>query len=252
MNYLNVKELQIVNMEFEKRAKEHNCLINFDKAPLKVSKDRLRDSLNCNQNLVENFKRQARYLIENIKKEYIFVLTDSGLVVLAHTKASCLMQKIVAPGISFSEKSIGLSAVSLAKIFKKPVCFNHKKFHSLFKKSWHSLAFPLETNNKIVGYLGAFTEKQKIKDEMILLIGFWAKYISGYHRGKRISKEIKISQKKKAILKLMAKGYTAGSIAMELGISQACVKYHKKKIFKILGATCSAEAIYKACKYKLI
>ena len=51
-----------------------------------------------------------------------------------------------------------------------------------------------------------------------------------------MSKE-KLTAKQKAVLQLMSKGFTGQAIAYEPGLTIDTVKYHKRQIFKKLGAS---------------
>ena len=61
-----------------------------------------------------------------------------------------------------------------------------------------------------------------------------------------------LSEREFAIMKFMAKGYTAKEISSLLDISPHTIKSHRQKILKKFRAKNCTEAIYKATKMNLI
>ena len=61
-----------------------------------------------------------------------------------------------------------------------------------------------------------------------------------------------ISEQQKQILKLTAKGLINEAIAYELNVSENTIKYHKKRIFKILNVSSMAEALSFAYENSII
>ncbi|MFW6029833.1 MAG: LuxR C-terminal-related transcriptional regulator [Halanaerobiales bacterium] len=252
MKYLKSKSLQKTIRKSWEESKKQNIMPDIDKPLIKVRKGKLKHSLKKNQKLIDVFKSSVQNLLKTIKNEYLFVLTDPGLMVLAYTKSDSTILETLELGMSFSEKSVGTNAISLAKNINKAVYIKPEDHYLFFLKEWYCFALPLQVDEKIIGYLDISTVNKELKSEIIQIVDFLVKDIIKDYRRRCLKDDIKLSKKQRQVLNYIVKGYTEQATAIEMGISRNGVKYHKKKLYKKLEANCLAEAVIKASEYNLL
>ncbi|MEJ6950297.1 helix-turn-helix transcriptional regulator [Natronospora cellulosivora (SeqCode)] len=252
MEYLKSECLQNSIRKSWKVSKRHNSMPNLDKSFIKVREDRLEYILKSNQKLIDVFKSSVQSLVKTIKHEYVFILTDPELMVLAYTKSDSSMLGTLDLGMSFCEKSLGTNAISLAKSINKAVYIKPEDHYSVLLKEWYCFALPLRVDKKIIGYLDVSTVNKELKAEMIQVIDFLTKDIVTGYRRCCVKADIKVSQKQREVLKYLVKDMTDYEIASELACSVSNIKQHKRNLRRIFRVQSEKGIISKSIKLGIV
>jgi len=225
---------------------------------IELSCKELESTLNENRLLISNFKNSIKNLKSNLTEERIyFFLTDRhGFLLVAESNEQIEKNPItsgIRSGMSFTEKSCGTNAISMAIHLQNPIYIAPEDHYCEIFKRWYCYAVPLFIEDRIVGYLDLSTINYKMKKELIaigellpykLTQDYKNQMKSNTERNKSAS--LNLTKRQATILNLIAKGYTGQEIAAKLYISINTVNYHKKIIFNKLEIRSSKEAISKA------
>lgn len=166
-------------------------------------------------------------------------------------------EDIIKQGMNLSEDSSGTNAVALSIKLKKPIYTNSDQNYCKFLKKYNFYCTPLWIYKEIIGYLAIITT-ERMSTELIAITDLMAyKVANEYKLGLKDnltpgSNNVSLSDKQRNILRLIARGMTDKAISVETGLCFATIQYHKRNIFKKLGACSSTEATIKALKLNLI
>lgn len=205
-------------------------------------------------NLISLFKDSIEPIENIIENDYLFLLTNKAGILIAQqgiiNRRNDNVFSSFRIGMSLSEKSSGTNAISLAMKLDKPISLLSHQHFSKFLRTFNCYSLPLAINNETFSYLMVSCIKNIIKPEIIAITQLIKEGIIQNYSFE--NNNLILNKKQKLILKLLAQGMTTNAIAFDLKISDNTVKYHKKRIFKILNAQNSGEAIAKAIRYQII
>jgi len=160
--------------------------------------------------------------------------------------------------MSFSEKTIGTNAISLAMKLGQVVYTLPQHHYSELLKDLFIYCVPLYVNDDVIGYLVLCRLNDKIEIELKMLADLTAYKLINELKQKKLNSSLlgdrnhNMTKKELEILKHMASGLPEKVIASKLNISINTVKYHKKLIFKKLEVECTAQAVIKCMKLNIM
>ncbi len=191
-------------------------------------------------------------------KHPIFLVNTEGILLKVFNEKLMKKSIPIAEGTVFTEESSGTNAIAMSMILKKSVYTLPNYHYCEFLRNLHLYSIPLFVNKEAVGYLAMVISAHQVTNEMITISELLGYKIANEFRTRsnlasvHVDSSFKLSQKQLAVLRLLAKGATDKSIAIDMQISFTTVRYHKKNIFKKLNVSCSLEAVIKALKLNLI
>ncbi len=228
-----------------------------------INKEALQAALEENSVLVSIFSNLGSDFEElSLKNNLVLMLVNSCGLILK--KKCCrnlvrrLEKNVIKEGMSFSEKMIGTNAVSLSMKLRQAVYTIPQHHYSELLKEMFLYAIPLNYNGEDLGFLVLCRLYQDIEINLKILGDLAAyKLVNEFKSEKQKSllsdsKNYILTKKQLEILKMMAKGLPDKIIAFNQGISINTVKYHKKFIFRKLDVECTAQALIKCIKLKLL
>lgn len=158
----------------------------------------------------------------------------------------------------FTEESSGTNAIAMSMYLGNAVYTFPDHHYCEFLRKTHLYSIPLSISSKTIGYLAAATAEKNMRKELIAVTELLNYQIANEFKTHSIHAvpgtvdRLKLSTKQMVVLKLIMAGMTDRAIAVETGLSFVTVRYHKKNIFKKLGASCTVDAVVKALKLNLI
>lgn len=184
---------------------------------------------------------------------FLFLLTDRDGTLLAmdssHDLRSMIASSPIRVGTSFKEEYCGTNAISIAMSLGRAVYMEPEQHYCGFLKNWHCFSTPLAAGSEVIGYLDISTIKSTMKKEWIAIATIFPEHFIHHYQLCRESdaaaKSQELTERQLIILKLIARGHTEKSIAVELQITESTVKHHKKAIFEKWGVHSSSEAVLK-------
>lgn len=211
------------------------------------------------ESLITVFKKCFREVRDIIPNGYIVFLTDEEGYLLFYDTTFLLPDPnkllTLKHGVSLTEKSCGSNAVSLALQLRESIYFEPKDHYCDIFSEWYCFAIPLIIDEGVKGCLAFSSVGQRISNEMIAIVKLLARNIMIELRHNSGDSQIPIravlTEQQLHILKLFAQGMTSMAVALEMKLSENTIKYHKKKIYKVLGVRSIAEAVGKAVKMGL-
>lgn len=221
---------------------------------LQLTQEELSKKLKANNNLIvkfNNFMDKHLVTLKKVESNYNVLLFDKEGYVLntihSQDKIDKKYRNFITPGVLYSEDSIGTNAISLIKLFRRPI-FMLPQFHYCNKlKKWHEYCVPLHTNEVIQGYILVVScyPILKVMEGFVDLIKFNLCERSISETEDNYSTK-RLTGKQYIVLKMIAEGLSDEHISRELKISLSTVKYHSQNIYKILRVTGRVEAVTKA------
>lgn len=191
-----------------------------------------------------------------------FILTDVNkhtLKIEGNKKLVKQAQKsLITLGLNFEETNCGTNAINLSMMLNRIFYTLPEQHFCEFLQDWYIFSIPIIINTKIEGSLSLISKENCINQEYASIIKLMAYKISNEivkRKNEHISilgSNISITKRQLEILKLLAKGNTDMSIALELGIKIGTVRFHKTNIFKAFNAESSIQVIVKALKLGII
>lgn len=186
-----------------------------------------------------------------------FLLTNGQGVLIKKIPDVSFLCKLK-EGISLAENCSGTNAVALALRFNESVKTLPEQHYCAFLSANHLYALPLFVKTGRV-YLALITSQRKIVRELLALTKLMAQnmkqelsFIGLQQTDTAETAPILLSEKQRAVLLCMARGMTDKAVSRELGICIDTVKYHKRNLFRILGADCGVRAVVLALQKRLI
>lgn len=156
-------------------------------------------------------------------------------------------------GISFSNKSIGVNAVSLSSKYDQPIYLDTNQHFCLLLRHFYSCAIPIKISGSVVAYLNILTpDLEASKKFKYLLDLLSAAMMNKLHLFQCRKYKNMLSSIQLQILTLLANGNTEVEIAESLNYSIQSIKYHKHEIYKKFDVKNTANAISKLYRYKNI
>jgi len=218
--------------------------------------DSILDSiLGTNKICISIFERSLRVIKESMTN-VIFLLTDENGVLL---KKVGLSEVWLRPGLSFAEKDCGVNAISMCLCLNEPVYMLPDYHYCQLFRNWNCYATPiLRSKKNCVAVVSINKSLPKTAIAIVDLLKYKIENELSDYSHKEDGNiddymiKNKISNRQKVILRYMAQARTDTNIAIELGLSQNTIKYHKKELFKKLGVGTSIEAVVKALKLNII
>ncbi|MFI5360024.1 MAG: LuxR C-terminal-related transcriptional regulator [Halanaerobiales bacterium] len=233
---------------------------NLDKVVI-IDKKQLDLLIDRYEFLIGLFRNIVRDVIELLEKELLFFLVDKDGFLLDYIDNIKETETGIplCSGMSFREEDMGTNAISLAMHLGKGVAFSPVDHYCSIFHNWYCYAAPIIHNKEIIAYLDVSTIDEKMEKELIviadLIINLINKELTHYE-GINLSEKkpeiSKLSDKQIEVLRLLSSGMTEEMIGQKLGISINTVKYHKKKIYAVLGTNNLPSTIVKAIKVGLI
>jgi|LGVE01.1.fsa_nt_gb transcriptional regulator of acetoin/glycerol metabolism len=220
-----------------------------------LNKSDLEKQLKYDDELISIFT-ECTYELSNINcyNDYLFTLANKDLFLIAIANYSAnkkeLKEKNLNVGISCSNKSIGVNAVSLSAQKDQPVYLNRNQHFCIFMRSFYSCAIPLKISGSSVAYLNILTTNQDASIKFRYLIDILSctmmnkLHLSQCRKYKNMLSTIQLE-----ILTMLANGNTEYEIAETLNYSTQSVKYHKHEIYKKFNVKNTADAITKLYRY---
>lgn len=205
--------------------------------------------------VIQAFVQSVTKVNEFVEGRYVYQLYDpEGALLVGFSNKlvpKSITQICLQPGMSMSEESIGTNSLSLAMELKKPVYLAHEQHYTYMLHQWSAYTYPLIYKN-LLGYLVFSAYLQPLNNELIVIANLMSDQIIQIVQSRQFKESLGLSNQQQQILQLLSGGLTETAISLELNLSVNTVKYHKKRIFHMLDAGSTAEAVCKAVKYKLI
>ncbi|AIS53387.1 transcriptional regulator, LuxR family [Thermoanaerobacter kivui] len=204
--------------------------------------------------LIKAFRKSIKDLKDiNDFRNFIFLLTDKEGVILELNLPHVDIDFYLKKGMVLKKEIAGTNAVSLA-IREKNIAVVRKEQHYIEDlKRLNCTAGPIfDKEGNLIGIVDISSENE-FNDNLVAVVFLIARYIERNYQEfemERIKK--KFDEIDTKILKLTAEGKTDKEIAKTINMSLSNIKYHKRKIFKLLGTKNVKDCIYKATKLDLI
>ena len=222
----------------------------------KAEKDASDDIPNRNDKLVSLFKETTEQIgIFFSDCQFAFFLLDTNFILLqivSDADTILTLNKLdIDEGIQFRECIAGTNAFFMSKKWNRQVLLGTGN-PGMEEPVYYSYFVPIEKNNLSLGYIFAIISEKEALERVLKFMDFAVLHIICRFCKCKAAGEKVINRKQEKILAYLAKGLTDKAIAMEMNINYATYKYHKKNLFKILDASCGAEAVIKGLKLGLI
>ncbi|PRX16660.1 regulatory LuxR family protein [Orenia metallireducens] len=216
----------------------------------------LEAKLQKNNMLISIFKESIREIKDFIGENYCFILTDFEGILLEVSGNRRIIERLkkikIEKGSSFAEESIGSNAISMAMNLKEEMYLAGEDHYCDFMKQWNCFALPLQKEDGIIGYLDVSTVKSNFEKELIAIALLLRDQIiyncDKYENAQELDRETGLSRKQKKMLTYLAQGLTEREIAEKMTCCESTIKYHKKKIWDLLGVSSTVESVVKAIK----
>lgn len=211
--------------------------------------------------LINLFRNIVKDAVKHLEKGLLFFLLDKGGYLLDYIGNITEEEPDfpISVGMSFREEDIGTNAVSMAIRMGKGVSLTPDDHYCYIFHNWYCYAAPIILNGEVIAYLDISTIDEKMEKELIVitnliisLINKELNYCKDFNTSGINTKISKLSDKQIEVLRLLSSGMTEERVGEELRISVNTVKYHKKKIYAVLGTNNLPSAIVKAIEVGLI
>lgn len=267
----NTDNKQLINYNNEVLLSWNRC-IDYEMSPNKIlpkilcSEDRIKEKIIYYQLIAYFFDLYARKIKDMIIGEYVLLLYDKECTLLKFFESSSKIKNYfkkngVKTGVSFEEESVGTTAISVCKKTQKPAFLFPEQHFAKFMKNFYTYAYPVCFDQDVSCFLGVVSEENLLARGLMAIVELLAhnitneclrlKYNDGLNEYSGMN-TINMNEKQLEVLKMSCKGYKEERIAKTLGVTLNTVKYHKKRIFKLLDVQSTNEAIFKALKMKII
>ena len=221
-------------------------------SPLRaLGREELRRKIEENFPAVSVFTNTVKEIVDYLEGS-VFLLCDQEGILLSGVATGRNRQWKMEAGVSFAEESCGTNAVGMAMILNSSVHLRPSHHYCNFLKKYYSYAVPLDINHIVRGYLGVFNAGQPVKKELLAIVDLLVDRIARECNDYYAKEEVSLNEQQLQALNLYARGRTTNAVALELGISVNTVKYHKKRIFQVMGARSISEAVAKAFSMKIL
>lgn len=199
---------------------------------------------------------ECNYELANLNcySNCLLFLVNQDLYLLAtanySTNKKILETKHLKPGISFSNKSMGVNAVSLTAQRDQPIYLDTNQHFCIFMRSFYSCAIPLKISGSSIAYLNILTTDRDSSIKFRYLIDILScAMMNKLHLCQCRKYKTMLSTIQLKILTMLANGNTESEIAESLNYSIQSVKYHKHEIYKKFNVKNTADAITKLYRY---
>lgn len=171
-----MEKLQIYNeiLYSYRKCGEMGLISSISCPAITLEGENLQTRLNQNTMLINIFNNCLDNILMNMKKEYIFLLTDDDCYLLdirCNKETYSLINKSgFTIGISFKEESVGTNAISMATKLKRAVYLKPEHHYCDILKRWYCIAVPLIIDERIIGCLDVSTIEYGMVNEMTVVL----------------------------------------------------------------------------------
>lgn len=237
------------------RCIENSVKVDISKPQIVISNFELKKILKEEEELISVFEITANEILSIANHyNYVFLLFNKEKILISKITARKnndeLKEHGIEPGVSFSEKSIGVNSVAVSEQKDRAVLINEKEHFCRFMRKISCCAVPLKISGSVIGFLCVNTNQESEKDKLKIILDILSNaLINKLHLLECRKYKRRLSSQQLKILSLLANGKTESEIAELLNYSIQTIKYHKRKIFDKFEVDNTRTAITKLYKY---
>jgi len=252
---INCQNVDLEIFQSWNRCIENSVNINISKPQISISNFELQKKLKKEEKLISIFEITANEILTIANNySYGFLLFDKDKIVISkitsQKNSDQLKEHGIKPGVSFSEKSIGVNSVAVADKKGDKIMLDKQDHFCHFMRKISCCAVPLKISGSIIGFLCVNTGQNSEKENLKIIIDILSNaMINKLHLSECRKYKNRLSSQQLKILSLLANGKTESEIAKDLNYSVQTIKYHKRKIFDKFEVDNTRTAITKLYKY---
>lgn len=237
------------------RCIENSMNINISKPRIIISDFELKKELKKEEKLISVFEITANEILSIANDyNYVFLLLNKDKILISKIASQKnndqLKENSIEPGVSFSEKSIGVNSVAVADKKGEKILLNKQDHFCRFMREISCCAIPLKISGSVIGFLCVNTNQESEKENLKIIIDILSNaMMNKLHLLECRKYKSRLSSQQLKILSLLANGKTELEIANHLNYSVQTIKYHKRKIFDKFEVDNTRTAITKLYKY---